>query len=136
MFELRPTLAPPDPAAPLRFTVQTLEPDGPSEVGEHPRLLIVKELPTEIEPPVAVTEIPTAPGVAPSALDTPIVEFPAAGDMVTAIVATTPLEILLSLMPSARQTWLPGLEEQVIDLPAAVKAGPAETEKLLTLAVG
>jgi hypothetical protein len=88
---LSATLAPPV-AVPLRFTVQTLELPGPSEVGVHPTLLIVNGAPaTTIEPPVAVTLIPSPARDASSALVNPIVVVPAVADMVIETFATTPL---------------------------------------------
>ena len=79
------------PTVPLRVTEQTLELAGPSDVGAHVRVLIVKGGITEIEPPLPVTEIPIAPGDAPIALITPIAAVPTAADIVTETVATIPL---------------------------------------------
>ena len=103
VFELRPTLTPPEPAMPLRLAVQTLELPGASEFGTHARLLIVNGATTEIEPPVAVIETPAAVEDAPSALATPIVAVPTVADIETETVATDPLRILALFIPVATQ---------------------------------
>jgi hypothetical protein len=105
VLELRLTLTPPEPAAPLRLTVQTLELPGPRELGVHARPVTVNaDAATEIEPPVAVTETPSPASDAPNALVSPIVVAPVAADMVTETVATTPFAITLLLIPVATQT--------------------------------
>jgi hypothetical protein len=88
LFEASVTL---EPAVPLRVTVQTLEPPGPTEIGAHLRVLIVNGATTEMEPPVAVTDTPPALEDAPSTLVSPIVEVPVAADIVTETIATVPL---------------------------------------------
>jgi hypothetical protein len=80
-----------EPAVPLRVSVQTLELPGPSDVGVHVRAVIFKGATTEIEPPVAVTEIPVPPGDAPMVLITPIAAVPVTDDIVTETAATMPL---------------------------------------------
>lgn len=92
LLELRLTLAPPVPAVPLRFTVQVLELPGPTEVGVHPRPVIVNgAITTGTDPPVAVTTTPSPARDAARALVTPIVVVPRAADIVTETVATIPL---------------------------------------------
>ena len=53
--------------------------------------------------------------------------FSVDGEIVNAIVATTPFEIVLELTPQSRHVELPGLLLQEICLLAAVAAGPAVT---------
>jgi hypothetical protein len=93
-----------EPLLPLRVTVQTLELPGPSEVGEHTRLLTVNGVTTEIEPPVAVTVTPAPAREAPIALATPTAVVPAEDDRVTLTDATTPLLMALLFIPVATQT--------------------------------
>jgi len=134
VFELKPTLAPPEGAVPLRLTVQELELDGPRDAGEQVTPVNVGS--TVIEPPVAVIEIPVPAADAPTGLAIPIAALVAPLTMVAETVATVPLATSVSFMPQAMQISLPAPEEQVIDLLAAVRAEPAATEKWETLAVG
>jgi hypothetical protein len=131
-----PTLAPPEPAAALRFTVHALVLEGPSVVGEQVSPVTVALDPAEIEPPAAVVVIPSPARVAPSALAAPIVRLLTPAAKVTATVAATPFAIVVLLMLHATQVLLPEPAEQVIVLPAALRAGPASTEKAATLAAG
>lgn len=91
------------PVVPLRPTVQILDPPEPTVAGEHAKLLIVNEPAATTEPPAPVTEMLLALGPAPMALVMPIADVPAAGDVVTRTVATTPLAMLASVMPAAMQ---------------------------------
>jgi hypothetical protein len=100
--EVNPTLAP-DAALPLRLTVQVLEAPGPSVVGLHPTLLIVRRGLTVTVPPdeFTVTELPV--GSAPRVLLRPSEVGPLTADMVTETVATMPFRIGLLFIPHATQ---------------------------------
>lgn len=102
-LELRPTLTPPEPAAPDRVTVQTLTFPLVSELGAHDRLLIDVVPPTTVTvPPVAVTVTGVAVGDAAMAFVIPMAEVPTAAEIVTVIVATTPFVMPPLFMPAAR----------------------------------
>jgi hypothetical protein len=92
--------------------------------------------PTAIAPPAVVVGIapPSSVALIPPATETGT--LPAADDVsLTATLATTPLPILLLLMPVNRQMVDPGVELHWTDLPAAVAAEPAVTLTDATLVV-
>ena len=58
------------------------------------------------------------------------------GESVTVTTATLPSAIVFVLSPAVRQMYELAPPMQLIVLPADVSAGPAVTEKLVTLAAG
>ena len=127
------TFAPPDPAGPLRFTVQVAAAPEPKDAGLHVRELIVGgEESTVTVPPVALTETELPPGDAAIAPLTPIL-IAAQPDTVAETVATTPFALAMAFMPLARQVYPTDVVAHVRVLSAAVNDGPAATERLDTV---
>jgi hypothetical protein len=124
---LRPTVTPPAAAGPLRVTVQAAEPPGLNEAGLQVRELIVRGL--LICAPVALREIEDPWGSDPMA---PIAIAPAP-ETVAEPVATTPSAMTFWFGPSAMHAYPPVVATHVNDFPAAVNAGPAVMERLVTL---
>ena len=135
-IEESPTVAPPTPAAPLRFTVQVLDPPGPIEVGVQARLLMVNGATTETEPPVAVTGTADDAADAPNALVIPKVEVPRTVAIETETLATVPSGIAAPFNPQMMQLYIPVPGEQASVKPAVVRPGSAATEMLVTVSVG
>jgi hypothetical protein len=134
--EESPTVAPPAPAAPLRFTVQVLDPPGTIEVGVHAMLVIINGATTETEPPVALTATAAAVTDAPIALVIPNVEVPGAVVGETETFATVPSGIAVPFDPQMMQLYIPVPGAQVSVKPAAVRPGSGATAMLVMVAVG
>ena len=103
LFELSATLAPEEPAAPLRFTVQVLAALDPREVGLQVKVLSVRGATTETDPSIPVTAIAFPIEEAPKEPVTPIAADPGSEDMVSVTVATIPLLMILAFKPLAIQ---------------------------------
>jgi hypothetical protein len=130
----RATCTPPDPAAPLRVTVQLAVALGFKTAGLHATELIVGagELGLTV-PPAAVSETPSPAGVEAMALLNPklMADEP---DTVADTVATVPFPIAFWFGPLAMQVYCPDAAAHVSVLPAAVNAVPATAERFVTLA--
>ena len=139
LVELDPsaTVTPPVPAGPLKLTVQVDVPAELTEAGLHDRELTVTETAGIVIVPLmgeTATEAPASE--APRALATAIGAVVAPLVNVTVTTATTPLEIILELMPEAMQIYAAAPPVHETDLPAAVEAAPAATLTFATLAAG
>jgi hypothetical protein len=127
------TCAPLDPAEPLRVTVQVALAPGFKDAGLHARELTVAVPLTLTVPAVALTEEGSPPGVDASS---PLIPMLIAAEPLTVAdtVAITPFAIAVAFIPLATQLYPAGAAAHVNVLPAALNAGPAETETLDTLA--
>jgi len=133
MLEVSPTVTPPEPAGPLRFTVHVEVPLGLIELWLQ---LIDEMVKTDwtvcTVAPVPDVVMPAPPAVAPIVLVTVTGTDMAFAASVRFTVATTPLAIVVVLSPAATQVCPPELVPQVIVLLAEVNAGPATTDKEAT----
>lgn len=132
------TLTPPDPAAPLKLTVQVadagaINEDGlqlsPANVAGGGALLpIVPPVPDT----VSAAPLADAPETPFTATDVPL----NADGTVIATVASTPLEIVFEFAADTIQVYEPEPLTQNTVLPAAVAAGPAVAEIAAMAAAG
>lgn len=132
------TVTPPDPAGPLRFTVQPDVPEEPRDPEVHETELTVTAAAgvSVMLPPLELI-VSTAPaGEAPIALVTPIEAFVAPLVRVAVTTATTPFEMILVLLPETSQMYAADPPAQETDLPAEVEAAPAATLIVATLEAG
>lgn len=127
---LRLTVMPPAAAGPLRVTMQTAELPGLNDVGLQASELTVKGVLSCA--PVALIETGDPSGFDAMAPLSPkaIVPDP---ETVADAVATTPFAMTFWFGPLAMHASPPVVVAQVNDFPAAVNAGPAVIEKLVTL---
>lgn len=152
-LELSVTLEPSAPAVPLRVTVQVEEAPEAIDPGEQLTELtatvpgvvggvVVVPVPVPvlvgmvIVPPVAETVTGSPATDVPSAFGMLMDEVAALLVKVAVTTATTPLEIVLELMPDATQVYPAAPPEHAIDFPAAVAAAPAVTLRLAIEADG
>ncbi|HUI77444.1 MAG TPA: hypothetical protein VLY24_05995 [Bryobacteraceae bacterium] len=135
-FELRVTVAPPVPAGLLKLTVQVEDPAELNDAGQDRELTVVAAPETVIVPPVLETATDEPAREAPMALVRLIAAVVAPLVKVAVTTATTPLEIILALMPAATHIYAAAPPVHEMDLPAAVAAAPAITLMLATLAAG
>lgn len=127
------TCAPLEPVGPLRVTVQVASAPGFKEAGLHARGPIVIGALTITVPEVAATEEGSPPGVDAVA---PLIPMLIAAEPLTVpdTVAITPFAMAFAFIPVATQLYPADTAAHVNVLPAAVNAGPAETEILDALA--
>lgn len=129
---------PPKASGALRVTVQEVTAAGASEVAlqDNPLSTGAMGAAPVAELPVVLSAIRLPSRLAPRPPERPIAADVAPGARVTATVATLPFEITLALMPVAMHIYAAGTPPQVRVLPAADKAAPGITTKLVTAASG
>jgi hypothetical protein len=127
---LRLMLAPPAGAGPLRVTVHVAPAPGLNEAGLQATELTVGGM--LICAPVAVMGIADPWGLDATGLLTPMGIAPVP-ETVTEPVATTPLAMVFWFEPVATHSKPLAAVAHVNDFPAAVNAGPAMIERLVTL---
>jgi hypothetical protein len=126
VLEVIPTVIPPLPAGPLRFTVQMEVPVAVSAVWLQ--LTDTTRTIAWAVPPVADVAMARASHVAPKALLKVSVAAGTLAANVTSTVATVPLEIVLGVGPTAIHIWPTGAGAHVRVLLAAASAFPATTD--------
>src|SRR5690242_11020912 len=131
----RDTVAPPPGAPCVSVTVHEDVPGALTVVGLHETLLRLVGALTVMLPPVPVAEALVPSGATADTFVTAILTVPdAPPESVALTTATVPLAIAVWLSPDNTQVYDPLPLEQLIDLDAAVAAGPADTLKLGRLA--
>ena len=118
----------------VSVTVHVLVPPLLNVAGVQFKPAKVGSAGTVTVPPVPLTDSACPSSVAPSVLVTPMLVLATPPAMVTVTSATTPFCIREEFKPASRHRYVPELEEQLIDFPAAT-AVPAATALIETTSV-
>ena len=131
------TVAPAEGAGPESTAVHVVFPFDQTNVGAHCKEEIVTgSVEAAMLPPVAVAVMDWPEGETPSVWFTLIVAVDAPEANVTFTVATTPFAMMLEFEPEVTHIYPFAPLLQFSALPAALKAGPTVTERLLIAVEG